>query len=227
MKPTTRIKGVILDMDGTLIDSLFFFKDFWKSVGESYLGKKDFKPDEAIDKKMRTSIYVKALRMIAEEYHITDGRFFEEYIEYLNDFYRYRVSAKPGAFELLSFFKEQGIAVCVASASEMKHLEIALTACNLREYIPKLHSCADMGFGKDRPDIFLKAAGAMGLSPEEVCVVEDSFLALETAKSAGFFTVGVYDENNYDQERLRAASEIYLGKGETLADLIKKIKFDS
>ena len=111
----------------------------------------------------------------------------------------------------------------MASASETKHLEIALTACGLREYIPELHSCADVGFGKDRPDVFFKAAASMGLSPSEVCVVEDSFLALETAKSAGFHTVGVYDANNYDQERLRVASEIYLGKSETLSDLIEQL----
>ena len=64
----------------------------------------------------------------------------------------------------------------------------------------------------------------MGVDVFDVCVFEDSFLALETAKAAGFHTVGVYDMYSYDQERLRAASEIYLGKEQTLADLIGQIQ---
>ena len=57
---------------------------------------------------------------------------------------------------------------------------------------------------------------------DEACVFEDSYLALETAKNAGFITVGVHDNGNYDRDRLRAASDYYLADGMTFTDLICK-----
>ena len=220
-----KIKGAIFDMDGTLIDSLFFWERFWQSIGERYFNTSCFQVDVALEKRLRTSIYPNTLRIVAEEYHITDENFFDDYLQFLSDFYRYEISAKAGAQELLSCLKEQGIAICVASASGVSDLDVALRACGLRSYIDSLHSCDDVGVGKERPDVFFKAADSMGLSASEVCVVEDSFLALETAKAAGFHTVGVYDRYSYEQDRLRAAAEIYLGKEKTLADLMEQIQF--
>ena len=219
-----RVKGAIFDMDGTLIESLFFWERFWKSVGERCFGDKNFKPNISLEKKLRTSIYPVSLRIIAEEYKIPVEPFVADYMQYLDDFYRYEVWAKTGAKEFLSDLRRQGMAICVASASPTNQLEVALNAVGLRSLVDSLHSCSDVGVGKESPKVFLKAAESMGLSPSEVCVFEDSFLALETAKSAGFHTVGVYDQYSYEQDRLRAASEIYLSKGQTLADLIGQIQ---
>jgi beta-phosphoglucomutase-like phosphatase (HAD superfamily) len=64
----------------------------------------------------------------------------------------------------------------------------------------------------------------MGLSVGDVCVFEDSFVALETAKSAGFKTVGLYDKYSMGQDRLLAASDIYMKEGESLLDIIDSIE---
>ena len=77
-------------------------------------------------------------------------------------------------------------------------------------------SCADIGAGKDKPDIYIAAKNALGLTAEDICVFEDSYVALETAKNAGFKTVGIFDKNNYGQDRLKAASLIYIKEGEPL-----------
>lgn len=224
MQVEMKIKGAIFDMDGTLIDSLFFWDRFWQRIGVSYFQDENFTPDTLVAKKIRTTTYPEALRLVAEAYSISDEKFFDEFLQFMADFYRDEVSPKEGAAELLSYLREQGISVCLASAGSLQNVDIALRAVGLREYIGALHSCEDVGVGKDRPDVFLKAASSMGLTPQEVCVFEDSFLALETAKTAGFHTVGVYDRLSYEQERLRAASEIYLDKGQTLSDLIGQIK---
>jgi len=224
MQTGMKIKGAIFDMDGTLIDSLFFWDRFWQRIGISYFKDENFTPDTVVAQKIRTTTYPDALRLVAEAYSISDEKFFDEYLQFMADFYRDEVAPKKGAAEFLSYLREQGISVCLASAGSLRNVDIALRAVGLRDYIGELHSCEDVGVGKDRPDVFLKAAGSMGLSPDEVCVFEDSFLALETAKAAGFHTVGVYDRLSYEQERLCAASEIYLGEGKTLADLIGRIQ---
>ena len=75
--------------------------------------------------------------------------------------------------------------------------------------------------GKEKPDVFLEALRRLGGDLSSACVFEDSFVALETAKKAGFMTVGVYDKNNYEQQRLENASNIYISSKMTFLDIIE------
>lgn len=226
MEKLLLVDGAIFDMDGTLIDSLFFWDEFWKKLGAQYLGDRDHRPEAGIARAVRTMTYPRALLAVKEAYKITEESFLEEYLKFLKEFYATRVRPKEGAAELLGHLKAAGIQIRLASASHPQNLRIALRACGLLEYFDGIHSCEEVGAGKDRPDVFLQAAAAMGASRDRILVVEDSFLALETAKAAGFQTVGVYDRYSYDQERVRAASDLYLGPHDRLDDLMERIVID-
>ncbi|MBO5652746.1 MAG: HAD family hydrolase, partial [Clostridia bacterium] len=141
----------------------------------------------------------------------------------LADFYRYKVSAKPGVHAFLDHLKAEGVRMCVASATDKKYLPIALEACGLSSYFETVLSCSELGVGKDKPDIYLKAMEILGTSPADTCIFEDSFVALETAKRIGCHTVGIFDKNNFGQDRLCAASEIYLAEGEGFDTLIPQV----
>ena len=218
-----QINGAIFDMDGTLVDSLSFWGFMWHEVGKKYLGVDDFTPDEAVDKRVRTMIYNDAMAWVKEIYNIPGET--EDFINFtldgVEDFYRNVAMPKEGAVELLEYLTASGIKICLASATEMKYINIALEAHGLRKYFDAVLSCDDIGIGKDKPDIYILAAEALGEECAELCVVEDSFVALETAKAAGFKTVGVYDKYNFEQGRLKAAADIYLGEGSSLAELRK------
>ena len=55
------------------------------------------------------------------------------------------------------------------------------------------------------------AAERLGTAPCETVVFEDSLYALQTAKAAGFITVGVYDANGEaDQPGLKKAADLYV-----------------
>ena len=47
-----KIKGAIFDMDGTLVNSLFFWDILWKRIGNDFLGGKPFRPTDEEDKNM-------------------------------------------------------------------------------------------------------------------------------------------------------------------------------
>lgn len=217
-----KIKGAIFDMDGTLVDSLFFWGFMWREVGKKYLGVDDFAPTEDVDKKVRTMIYNDAMAWVKELYNMPCEA--EELIQFtlngMEDFYKHEVKIKPGAVELLDFLKENGIKMCLASATEMKYIKIALEYLDLGKYFDVVLSCDDIGVGKDKPDIYNMSAAALGEKHSDLCVFEDSFVALETARTAGFHTVGIFDQYNFEQERLKAASEIYLGEGTPLSAAI-------
>ena len=214
-------------MDGTLIDSLMFWGEMWRDIGKRYLSRDGFKADESLDLAVRTMLYADALELIRTTLRLPIGKdeFFRYGVDGLVSFYKEVATVKPGAIELLEHLKKEGIRICVASATDLTYVRNALTHHGLIGYFESLHSCAELGAGKDKPDVYLKAVGSLGLSPDEVCVFEDSYVALETAKGIGCRTAGLFDRYNFGQDRLRAASDVYMSEGQDLSVLIPSITF--
>ena len=221
-----QVKGVIFDMDGTLVDSLMFWGHLWRKIGERYMKNPDFLPPDEVARAIRTMIYADAMAYVHGACGIPCER--EEFLRFTNDgltsFYRDVATPKAGALALLADLKAAGMPMVLASATAKRELVYALDLYGMLPYFDAVLSCAEIGAGKDKPDIYLMAAKALGCAPCELCVVEDSYVALETARAAGFRTVGVFDPYTVGQERLSAAADIYLAEGETLTALIGELR---
>lgn len=223
-----KIQGAIFDMDGTLVDSLSFWDCFWKDMGERYFGDPTFRMDAAhFDSHVRTMIFSRAISYLHGYLNIPcSAEEFDDFAAaYVENFYRTVVTPKAGAKELLAALHERGVRVCLASATDRRYLDIALESAGLAAFFTPetVISCSDIGVGKEKPDVFLAACQVLGTPVEKTVVFEDSALALETAKGAGFVTVGVYDSHQTSIERLLRASDIYLGKGKNLLDALEQI----
>lgn len=216
------MKAAIFDMDGTLVNSLMYWNTLWEDVGRDWLGVAGFRPSEEIDKRARTMIFVDAMKMVREAYSIaaTDDEFVKYATDNLESFYRNVVTVKDGAREFLEYLCGKGIKLCLASATDMKYVNIALDVLELRQYFDYAMSCADIGVGKDKPDIYLLALKSLGTKTDETYIFEDSFVAIETARAIGLNTVGVFDEYNFDHDRLCRSSMIYLGEKTDMRELI-------
>ena len=216
------MKAAIFDMDGTLVNSLMYWNTLWESVGRDWLSVDGFRPTEEVDKKVRTMIFTQAMAYVNVACGINADE--AEFVKYATDnlegFYRNVVTVKDGAREFLEYLKGKGIKLCLASATDMKYVNIALDVLELRKYFDYVMSCADIGVGKDKPDIYLLALESLGTDAEKTYIFEDSFVALETARAIGLNTVGVFDEYNFDHDRLARASMIYLGKETDMRELI-------
>ena len=216
-----KIKGAIFDMDGTIVDSLSFWGLLWKRIGEKYFGNADFIPDPMVDRAARTMIYKDAMTYFKEFYGI--GTSTEEFLsfceEWVPEFYKTVAKLKCGAYELLEYLKSSGVKICLASASARDVIDLALELYGIGDFFDATVSCAEIGVGKDKPDIYIKALELIGTSAEDTAVFEDSAVAMRTAGSIGLKTVGIFDKHNSGIDELMEISDVFVKENQSLFTL--------
>ena len=79
---------------------------------------------------------------------------------------------------------------CVASSSTPDRIRASLETAGLARFFDYVFSAADVPNGKPAPDLFLHAAGRMGVEPRDCIVVEDSPAGVSAAKAAGMNAIG-------------------------------------
>jgi len=217
------MKAAIFDMDGTLVDSLMLWDVLWSTFGDKYLNDRSFSPSVEDDKKVRTLTLKDAMYLIHKNYKL--GESGEELLSLANsimiDFYANRVELKDGVRAFLEHCKNNGVKMCIASATAPELIDVALEHCDIGKYFLKAFSCGTIGKGKDKPDVFLQAAEFLGAEIKDTWVFEDSLTAIETAAKIGMPTVGIYDKFNYGQDKIKEIATEYINSTETILKLIK------
>ena len=107
---------------------------------------------------------------------------------------------KPGVREILKWCREKGIKCAVASSAPRDCVEFNLRTTELRQYFDAVVTGEDVKNGKPAPDIFLKAAEELKVSPEYCIVFEDAFSGIRAAAAAGMQAVLVPDRRAAEEE---------------------------
>ena len=184
----------IFDMDGTLVDSMVYWKDLYKE----YLNTKGvLHVPDSIREKIKPMTMTESAALFIEEFGIegTPEAIAEEMNALMDAHYYKDVPLKKGIKEYLKHLYDSSIQMCVASATAVSLVEACLTRLEVSEYFAFMISCETIGIGKSQPDIYYEAAKRFGTEPENIAVYEDALYAAQTAKRAGFYVIGVYDES--------------------------------
>jgi len=102
-----------------------------------------------------------------------------------------RDAAYPHAVALAREQHEQGRIVAVATSSQTREARRVLDAIGLLDILAAVVGCDQVEIPKPDPQIYLRTAGAIGVSPGEVVVVEDSAPGIAAARAAGMAWVAV------------------------------------
>lgn len=187
-------KLVICDMDGLLLDTERLIVDHWDR----------FAAARGLDReKIRAlcvasiGINLQAVKRVAAE---TMGPDFP-YDEYRAEVWKNiaeelagrPMPVKKGAFELLEYLKRTGMPAVVASSSSKAAVVRELSDAGLLPYFKEVFGGEDAPRSKPAPDLFLNAAKAMGVPPENCLVLEDSHNGIRAAHAAGMMSVMVPD----------------------------------
>ena len=113
------------------------------------------------------------------------------------------IPAMPHARDTLHALSQRGVALCVASSSNMPYLERMLGATGLLPFFgANVFSASMVARGKPAPDLFLHAASQMGHPPEAALVVEDSVPGVRAAVAAGMRVLGYAGDPHADAPAL-------------------------
>ena len=202
------LKGAIFDLDGTLFDSMFI----WDTAGEVYLRSIGIEPREDLQKVLKPMSLLQSATYIREKYGLSLT--VEEIMDGINrtveDFYFHTVQPKEGVVVFLEQMKNQGVKMCIATATDRYQAQAALKRCGMEAFFSEIFTCTDVGHGKDEPFIFEKALEHLGTTKADTVVFEDAYHAAKTAKADGFITVAVYDSHETKQAELHCVSDCFI-----------------
>ncbi len=182
--------GVIFDMDGVIIDSNPYHKRAWKTFCMEH---GIMLSDEDMEEKVFGRTGVEALSILFDN-KLTQ----EEIAKYVKEIdANYRVSfakdIKPllGLIDFLDNLKSNNVTCAIATSAPTENVDFVMEKTGVRDYYKVIVDNTGIEKSKPNPEIYLKTANLLGISPENCIVFEDSMSGIQAAQNAGMKVIGI------------------------------------
>jgi HAD superfamily hydrolase (TIGR01509 family) len=185
------MKAAIFDLDGTLIDSM----GVWDKIGRDFLASRGITAPDDLSRTVKNLSFRQTAEYYIRSFSLPDKS--EQLITRWNAMayreYAENIELKPGVHEYLIKLNHNHIKIGVATAADRKLTEAVLQRHQILSYFQTIVTVADIGKGKECPDIFLVTVQKLNVAPRECMVFEDCLHAVKGAKLAGMKVYAVYD----------------------------------
>lgn len=187
------IKGIIFDLDGTMLDSL----GMWSSLDQAYLEEKGIEAPEGLSSKTEGFTFAETAQYFKDRFGLKEDveDIVKEWHDYIEKIYP-GLPFKKGVRDFIESSIKEGKKIALATANSRKLAGAVLKAQDYIDYFEVLVSADEVGRGKPHPDVFLEAAKRLDLKPEDCLVFEDTLMGVVGAKRAGMTTIAVFDKYN-------------------------------
>lgn len=218
---TWKPRAALIDMDGTLIDSMRNHTAAWQRLAMEqglHTRREEFYLYEGMTGRATLRLIFKRDKGIdisdaqADELYRLKTRYFNELP---------RVPVIPGASRMLRELQERGVArVLVTGSRQLSNLN-RLDDDFPGAFSPQLRiTAADVTHGKPHPEPYLKGMQLAGVLPQESIVVENAPLGVQAGAAAGAFTLAVATGPIPRRELLAAGADMVFDSMEQLADAL-------
>jgi beta-phosphoglucomutase family hydrolase len=182
-------RAVLWDMDGTLIDSGEYHWLTWRETladmgveltREDFAGWFGSRNDRILGR------YFPGMD-VAQMKRVGDAKeaLYREMVR------RDGVELLPGIAGWLERLRADGWRQAVASSAPPANIDVLVEVLGLDDVFQATVSAEEVTHGKPAPDVFLRAAEKVGVSPSRCVVVEDAGIGVEAGRSGGMRTIGI------------------------------------
>lgn len=202
--------AVIFDLDGTLVDSMWM----WKDIDIEYLGRYGYTLPENLQKEIEGMSYTETAVYFKETFGIPESleQIKQTWYEMAYEKYAHQVPLKPGAAAFLEAMRARNIPMGIATSNGRELVDAVVRAHGLSDYISVITTACDVKKGKPAPDIYLYVAEQLRVSPKGCLVFEDVPMGILAGKNAGMEVCAVEDAASARQrEEKRRLADYYIG----------------
>ena len=212
-------KAVIFDMDGVLIDSEPVYLEMFRRFIAENGGNAEEGTLRAIAGASARQTWVYMAQMWKEE---IDPEELQR--EFRRQYPQFRVPyaevVYPGVDSLLSWLKDKGVRMALASSSSDRAIRQMLEETGFETYFDCIVSGDMFQESKPNPEIYLYTLSRLELTAEECVVMEDSTYGIQAAKAAGLKVVAVKDHRfSYDQ----SSADCFVEKTANLREIFETL----
>lgn len=215
------VSGIIFDMDGVLIDSERQSNEGWLWAAKK-LGVK--MPMWLIDSFKGAP--AKLCCKFFDDYYKGAIDYWEAKELRTQHVYKIRetegIPVKKGVKEVFEYIRSNGLKCAVATSTRRESAEKTLHTIGVWDYLDAVVYGDEVEHGKPEPDIFLRAANAIGVSSAEAIVVEDSINGIKAGYAAGMKVVHIPDTIAIDDD-IRKLTYMVCADLNGLIDVVESI----
>lgn len=195
------IEAVIFDLDGTLVDSMWI----WREIDIEYLGRYGLELPETLQSEIEGMSFSETAVYFKNRFELPDS--LEEIMRNWNEMawekYAKEVPLKPGAKEFLDLCKSRGIKLGIATSNSRELAQNVADVHGLHDYFDCIMTGSDVEKGKPAPDIYLAVASQMNVEPSKCLVFEDICHGITAGLAAGMSVCAVEDEYSAPQRNAK------------------------
>lgn len=224
-----KIKGIIFDMDGTIIETELIWKN---ALERMLLGQgvtHDLGAPGSVGEKMIGKEMSESIELLRETFNITreNAELVTDTLAHARDLFQETIEFIPGFENFHNILIEAEMPVCIATNCDPDSLEHLKKKMDLPKFFGQHIYCLAHVENKAKPDpaVFLHAAAQMGVKPEECLVFEDSYYGFMAAKAAGMHCIAIKNNKNKDffEEHTHGGISHYDEAIDLIIDLTGKI----